>query len=336
MAKRSLSSNFPLEITTPSLLLAALWVASVVSMSLAWFLRMTVFSGVGGLVSFVFIVALIWILARARPAANELPDLAITGKPRLGFGWRLMLILAAVLATFIIGMMIGTSVSLLLVIGLLGLGSTLAWRSELDRRLLLNAVSVGLIVGLGIVLLGDGDLGWAIFNGICVIPAFISGMLLIRKTGLAHSKWMDGKFAFGLQSFLWGCVLALPAALLNLLGNLQAGDTWARHVWQSLYAFVPALAEETWARLFMTTLIYAVLRPVSGSHPWRAVVSAILIGALVHGFAHSGINPLGIVFGSLLYGLPTALLFIKKDFEHAVGYHFLVDFVRFLAAFLQG
>jgi hypothetical protein len=161
-------------------------------------------------------------------------------------------------------------------------------------------------------------------------------MLLIRRTGLAHSKWMNGRVALGLQSFLWGCVLALPAALLNLLGNLQAGDTWVRHVWQSLYAFVPALAEETWARLFLTTLIYAALRPVSGSRPRRAVVAAILIGALVHGFAHSGINPFGIVIGSLLYGLPTALLFIKKDFEHAIGYHFLVDFVRFLAAFLQG
>lgn len=159
MAKRSFSLNIPLEITTPSFLLAAIWLASAVSMALAWFLRMTIFSVVGGLVSFVFIVALIWTLARARPAANELPDLAIAGKSRLGFGWRLILILAAVQATFIIWMMIGTSVSLLLVIGLLGLGLTLAWRPELDRRLLLNAVMVGLIVGLGIVL--SGVVTWA-------------------------------------------------------------------------------------------------------------------------------------------------------------------------------
>jgi hypothetical protein len=335
MMKRSLSSNFPLDIATLSPLLA-LWLASAISATLAWFLHVTLFSAVSGLVSFVFIVALIWVLTRARPAADELPDLAAPGKSRLAFGWRLMLILAAVLAIFVIGMMIGTSVSLLLVISLLGLGLTLTWQHKLDRRLLRVGATVGLIVGLGTALLGDGDFGWAIFTGICVIPAFISGMLLIRRTGLAHSKWMNGRVALGLQSFLWGCVLALPAALLNLLGNLQAGDTWVRHVWQSLYAFVPALAEETWARLFLTTLIYAALRPVSGSRPRRAVVAAILIGALVHGFAHSGINPFGIVIGSLLYGLPTALLFIKKDFEHAIGYHFLVDFVRFLAAFLQG
>jgi F0F1-type ATP synthase assembly protein I len=63
---------------------------------------------------------------------------------------------------------------------------------------------------------------------------------------------------------------------------------------------------------------------------------AVLIGALVHGFAHTGIDPFGLIIGSLLYGLPTALLFIKKDFEHAVGYHFLIDFVRFMAALLNG
>ena len=62
----------------------------------------------------------------------------------------------------------------------------------------------------------------------------------------------------------------------------------------------------------------------------------LLVGALVHGFAHTGIDPFGLVIGSLLYGLPTALLFIKKDFEHAVGYHFLIDFVRFVAALLNG
>jgi len=44
---------------------------------------------------------------------------------------------------------------------------------------------------------------------------------------------------------------------------------------------------------------------------------------------------LGIIIGSLLYSIPEVLLMIKKDFEHAVGYHFMVDFVRYSAAFLS-
>ncbi len=35
-----------------------------------------------------------------------------------------------------------------------------------------------------------------------------------------------------------------------------------------------------------------------------------------------------------LHGVSMALLFIKRDLEHAVGYHFFVDFVRFAAAWV--
>jgi hypothetical protein len=87
--------------------------------------------------------------------------------------------------------------------------------------------------------------------------------------------------------------------------------------------------------LFLTTLCYAVLRPVSNQYPRRALAVSVLIGALMHGFAHTGIDPIGLIIGSLLYGLPAALLFIKKDFEHVAGYHFLIDFLRFGAALMN-
>jgi hypothetical protein len=333
--KQNLISTYRFGFAPTTLLLAFLWLVVAVCAILAWFLRLTILSVVIGLASFIFIVALIWILARARPQAEDLPDPTGSGKPRPGFGWRTLILLFAVLATFTVGLRIGTGAAPVLVAGLTGLGLTLAWRRNLDRCLLFAGAAVGLLCGLGTLLLGNGDLGWAIFNCLCLPPAFTGGLLLLRQTGMAHSRWQDKGFALGLRSFLWGCTLALPAALLNLLGNLQGSDTWVRHAWQPLYALVPALAEESWARLFLTTLCYAVLRPVSGRHPRWAIVVAVLIGALVHGFAHTGIDPFGLVVGSLLYGLPAALLLIKKDFEHAVGYHFLVDFVRFVAAFLQ-
>ena len=85
----------------------------------------------------------------------------------------------------------------------------------------------------------------------------------------------------------------------------------------------------------MLRFYYSVLRPTTHLRPQRSIVVAILASVIAWGFAHSGVDPLGIFIGSLLYGLPVALLLIKKDFEHAVGYHFLVDFVRFMAAFLS-
>jgi membrane protease YdiL (CAAX protease family) len=116
---------------------------------------------------------------------------------------------------------------------------------------------------------------------------------------------------------------------------MQAADTWLTHWWQPLYALVPAVGEEVWARLFLTTLCYALLRPTTNNNPRRALVAAIVIGALAHSFAHTGIDPIGLLIGGLLYGVPTGLLYIKRDLEHAVGYHFLIDFVRYLAAWLQ-
>lgn len=95
---------------------------------------------------------------------------------------------------------------------------------------------------------------------------------------------------------------------------------------------MPGIAEETWARLFLTTFCYALLRPTTNQRPRRAVVVAVLVGALVHSFAHTGIDPLGLVIGGLLYFVPAALLFIKRDLEQAIGYHFLIVFVRFTAA----
>lgn len=138
-----------------------------------------------------------------------------------------------------------------------------------------------------------------------------------------------------LKGFLIGCVLAVPATLFNQIGNMYSQDTWVTHWWQSLYAIVPAITEETWASLFLVSFCYAVLRPVAGHHSRRAIVVAILISILAFSTSHAGLNPFVIVIDGLLFSTPYALLLIKKDFEHAVGYHFMVDFVRFIAAYLS-
>jgi len=146
-----------------------------------------------------------------------------------------------------------------------------------------------------------------------------------------------------MRSLLMGCLLAVPPALANLDLGPVISDPWVDRWWKPLVAFSPGLAEETWARLFLTTLCYALLRPVTNQRPTRAVTAAVLIAALTHAAAHVPtyglLSPNGItflVFGGLLYGVPMGLLFVKRDFEHAAGYHFFIDFVRFGAALLRG
>lgn len=74
------------------------------------------------------------------------------------------------------------------------------------------------------------------------------------------------------------------------------------------------------------------LHPAARAHPSRAVVYVVLIGVLTHTalyvphlalFNLNGIMML--LVGGLLCGLRMSMLLVKRNFEHAVGYHFLID-----------
>ena len=191
---------------------------------------------------------------------------------------------------------------------------------------------MGLVTLLGTGLLGNGDWTWGAIHGLAAALCVPPGAILIARTGLGRIRLLERDWRGALRGLIWGCLLAWPAALLNLAGNMQAGDTWVVHWWQPLAAIVAGVAEEAWARLLLVGLLYALLRPaLGGRHGW-ALGAAVVISSLVHGFAHTGIHPVGLIIGALLYGIPPALLFVNRDWEHAVGYHFLIDFVRFAAA----
>jgi hypothetical protein len=328
-----LAPSLPRKPTLASILLAALWLLSLASGILAALTRLDGFAALCGLASFAFIIALIWSLSRQPPHAADLPELDFS-LHRLRFSAALGLLLAGILVVFVLGMSFGPGTSIMLACALLGLALAISWRSRLAWPVVAAGLAVGLFAALGVMLLGEADPAWAAFNLLALPPAFVGGALLVERTGLGRVRLLRGEYALALKGFLWACVLALPAALLNLLGKIYESDTWVAHAWQPLYAIVPGVAEETWARLFILPFCCALLGPTVKARPRRAVLIAVLASALVHGFAHTGIDPFGLVIGSLLYGLPTALLFLKADFEHAVGYHFFVDFVRYLAAYL--
>ncbi len=309
-------------------LLGGLWLLSVGGGICRSILPSSGLDFLTGLSAFAFIAALIWFLARKKPAVDDLPDLDLFSGARPGFWLRVFLIFLGLGIAFFVGMMIGTGFSLLLVCGLMGLGITIAWRKQLTGGVVWTGLAAGLISELGILFVGNGDLSWAVANLVLIPPAFTAGALLLRHAKLGQIHVLEGKPAVGVQGFLFACLLAVPASLLNLLGNLQSQDTWIHRWWQPLYAIVPGIAEETWARLFLVAVCYAILLPATNQRPRRALVVAILTSVIAHGFAHTGIDSFGIVIGSLLYSLPSALLLIKGSFEHAVGYHFMVDFVR--------
>jgi hypothetical protein len=214
------------------------------------------------------------------------------------------------------------------------------WRRRLTAGLVAAGLAVGLLAAAAqavqIASSGDPfDVFWAIFQTVTVPPLFIGGGLLLAHTGIGRSRLLEGKYLGAFIGFLTGCALYLPLALVNTVGGAHGGYTWMNALWKPLaFSWLPALAEETWARLFLVTLCYALLRPVSNERPHRAVVAAVLQSATAHGLVH-GPSLSALFETGLIYLLPMAVLFVKRDWEHAVGAHYVVNLVPFLAVFLR-
>jgi hypothetical protein len=315
--------------------LVMLWILAAVSAVGKYFFEWQGWSILLGLSALIFGISLIWTLGRTKPMLNELSASDLFAAKRLGFWVRTLLLLLGLAITFFLGMFTGLGLILMMVCGLLGLALTLAWRKKLTWKVAGVGLAMGLISVLGVVLLGMADLLWAAAYLITIPPAFTGGALLLQRTRLGHVRILDGKPALLFRGLLIGCLLGVPASLFNLLGNMQGKDTYIIHWWQPFYAIVPAIAEESWARLFIVSFCYAVLRPASDVHPRRAAVVAILISILAFSSAHAGLNTFVILIDGVIFSTPYALLLIKKDFEHAVGYHFITDFFRFITAFLS-
>ena len=257
----------------------------------------------------------------------------------LGFYSTLVVILGASLLLFLISFAAHPQLVLVAVLTLVSASIIILLRHAITWR------TVGIGIGLTAICLILSYLGgrlnsyMAFYLG-CIAVLFVGGTLLAKATSIAQVQFADGNWGKAATSFLGGCLLATPAALLNVSYGAHSGDVWVDQAWEPLYALVPGVSEETWARLFMLTLVYAVLSSSSPERPMRAVFAAIMIAAFVHAFAHL---PAAMVFSpaalqaaisALFFGVPLGLIYVRLGFEWAVGYHFFIDLVRFGVAFL--
>ncbi len=65
-----------------------------------------------------------------------------------------------------------------------------------------------------------------------------------------------------------------------------------------------------------------------------AVVGALLFSTIVFGLGH-GWTVDRLLTTGLLYGLPMGVVFVRRDFEHAVGAHWMINAVPWLMAYLE-
>jgi len=285
----------------------------------------------------IYAAVLLWYLACSGPSMSQLSDF-----PPLVFAhWRFgPLVVALVIALlFCLTLVSDKGVPLLLLLYFLAtLLILVVWHSQITA----HAVALGIVVSL-IAFVAGGILFWKnafvpkaniIIFLVFVPPMLVVGSLLAAYTGLGEIQLLEGKYGDALLSFLWGCVLFLPLGLANAVGR-QEEYPWVNRWWKPpVVPFWSGINEEAMFRLFLVPLCYALLRPAFVGHPGLALMAAILFSGITFGLTH-GHTWKHFWLTGLCYGVPMAVVFAMRDWEHAVGAHYMINFVPWVMGFLK-
>jgi hypothetical protein len=143
------------------------------------------------------------------------------------------------------------------------------------------------------------------------------------------------------RSLLLGIVLAIPLAVLNnVYFYITSGEAQMMGFFVSAFeALSPAIHEEIIFRFFVMAMCLSLLRN-SASSRW-CLFAAIFLAVVPHSLNHlpdlflqdPGMALVLLVATSLLFGLPMALLQVRRNLEAAISFHWFIDFVRFLFGF---
>ena len=285
-----------------------------------------------------YALALFWYLIQTGPSLKELPDISPQFFPKRKFGKTIPVILIAILFLGeLSGQLKGLVELLILILTILIL---IIWHREIRLHSVLIGGLVALVAFAGGLIWFQNDFFtvevFTIFL-IFVMPIFIAGGLLNKRTGLDGSQLFRGQYYKAILSFLFGCVLFIPLGLANAASGAPGPwMTWVTHWWMPLsMPFFSGIVEEAMWRLLVISLCYFLLRPAFNKKPAIAVVCAALFSAIIFGIGHKGNFLDTFLITGLLYGLPMAVVFARRDWEHAVGAHYMINMIPTLMIFLE-
>lgn len=296
------------------------------------------YESVRHLLHVAYVGALIWHLARTGRAFNQLPEL----RPQLLSGWRYGAWLP-VLGIFILLLLTivsddGVDILLLLLI-VATAWLLLAWRREIRLRSVVQALLVALIAYLAALPAVDNgfltESTHLLLAGLSA-PMFVAGGLLSERTKLGGIQLHTGRYGGALRGVLWGSLLFVPLGLINAADGSPGTDiTWVTEWWLPFsLPWFSGIAEETLFRLLLVGLCFFLVRPAFRTQPALAVTIAVLFSGITFGLGHGRTVERFLTTG-LLYGVPMAVVFAKRDWEHAVGAHYTVNMIPWLTVFLE-
>jgi len=283
----------------------------------------------------LYVVVLLWYLVRTGPALNQLPEGHVSVKRWSKIGVWLAVLGVAIffLLTFFSANDIGPLILLSLIAFVVIL---LVWGRDISLRLIIQAFAIAIfayLAGSQWVKLGVLTKNLNSILSAFTIPFYITGGLLLKRTKLGGVQLLNGQYRSALKSICVGSLLFVPLGLINALGNPMVDLSGVRQWWMPLWLpWWSCINEEAWYRLYLVGLVYFMLRPAFHKFPGLAVVAAVLFSGIVFGVGHGLTLDLFWTTG-LLYGVPFAATFAKRDWEHAVGAHYMVNMIPALVAF---
>ncbi len=213
-------------------------------------------------------------------------------------------------------------------------------RQNIPTGVLLLGLTLGTISGISHSL-HSPDLSGSLKEGLGVWICLVAGAALFKDIRLDVVPALQSSWAHVARSMLIGVVLAIPLAVFNNLyfymnsGSIQFTSWFS----SAVEALSPAIHEEIIFRFFILALVYDMLKETPRS-PWTTV-AALVLAVVPHSLNHlpdlflqnPSMAVVLLVATSLLFGLPMALLQIRRNLESAIAFHWFIDFARFLFGF---
>jgi hypothetical protein len=294
------------------------------------------FRALRGVLQGAYAFALISCLADRGPAIARLPTSPLGGAAdtpvgRFGAaGAALVLCLVGLLDAGLFLLLLAAATIVLLI----------GWRRQVTRwaALLGIVASVLAFATGGIAFWRHGFVAkpMLIFMLVAVPPMFVAGGLLVARTGLGAVRVLEGRYRAAGRSFLGGAVFFVPLGLANAASRTRFGPAWVDEWWQPfVLPLWSGLVEEVAFRAVLVCLVFALLQPALRRAPVIAVALSTLVAAAIFGLGH-GRTPDALFATGLGYGLPMAVVFVRRDWEHAVGAHYMINFVPWLMALMAG
>ena len=283
-----------------------------------------------------YAVALLWFLWRGEPRPGELPELDPPLLPRTPYG--------AWIPVVVMGLLLGLAVLsddgedlLMLSLMLASIWTLVAWWRRIRLRAVIQGVTLAGVACLaGMPAASHGLISWRAIMLLSVLaaPMYVAGGLLVEHTRLGEVRLAAGRYAEAGLGFLRGCLLFVPLGLVNAADGGPGDDIgWVTEWWMPFsLPWFSGIAEEIWFRLFLIGLAYFFLRPATEGGSVPAIVAAVLFGSIVFGLGH-GRDLATFVTTGFLYGVPMAAVFVRRDWEHAVGAHYMVNLVSWIMVY---